>query len=152
MALKKNQSCREAVVQVGSAGSIPLTHQSESSLLQRPRTHFLKFPLTPGSCSGAGHVESRCPGPMPARWGLWVPGCYLRSLTRGSGSGLPGLGSQHCFLSRSGHIFPAGESWPSGRKGRVILRHPNVGRSAVPTSRPVHLGREGAQCGPDPHG
>lgn len=57
-------------------------------------------------------------------WGCWGAKGLLPGGPRPGalGTGCP-HGGLHAALSRGGHIFPAGESWPSGRRGRVTLQH-----------------------------
>lgn len=62
-------------------------------------------------------------------WGEQVPRADANMMAMGVlagqssapwGHGVSTWRAPHCFLSRSGHTFPAGDSWPSNRRGIVI--------------------------------
>ena len=94
------------------------------------------FSDVPGRSQLCGQTPSRYPWAAAAGLGVsgsdadltgpWVPRRYLERPTGNT------------------HIFPARQSWPSGRRGRAILQHPGAYLPAAPTGHQSSPVKEGA--------
>ena len=129
--------------------SLPGRPGRRSSLLRRMWTDSCKCPA---GCYQLGRV-----------WGEQVPRADANMMALGVlagqssapwGRGVSTWRAPHCFLSRSGHTCPAGDSWPSNRRGIVIpsatsclpgCSHPGArqaglaARTAIVSLRPEQL-------------